>query len=90
MEIKKTIRHENNLEELREEMTERVRHYFPLSDECAGGNGSTRCASCFLRAVPQLCVHRAEDEMQFPTWLLLDCIPNWNNSMKIYAMTPLQ
>merc|ERR1719174_3665130 len=32
-EIKKLVRHENNLEELREEMTERVRSYFPLTDE---------------------------------------------------------
>jgi hypothetical protein len=31
--IKKCVRHENNLEELSEEMTERVRSYYPASDE---------------------------------------------------------
>jgi hypothetical protein len=32
-EIKKSIRHENNLEELSEEMTERVRSHYPPTDE---------------------------------------------------------
>jgi len=52
MEIKKTIRHENNLEELREEMTERVRHYFPLTDEF--WQSKFNCRSVHMKDEPAL------------------------------------